>query len=249
MPPKRKLTKKPTPWRYKKKKGYVNKVQLTRPISYERKWKQMGYSGIQMTPASPMAINVFYDLAQGVQQDQRLGLLIQDVNLYVTVKYTSWGTSSLTAGKFGSTNFRAICFGNNSNWRQTAANTPESNAAGTGTVIPITDMFLDSGIDRCTHSYLNKNHNKILYDTGCLSTPPASNQTQAAPNSINGGTVVKRFNLKLGDLRFEQNTASYLRDENVFIWAVADALGVTGVASNDIMGEWVMNLMYTWKDS
>lgn len=255
MPPKRKASKPLSTWsrsmkKYKKiGQVYANRLQLTRPLSYERKWIQTGYSPIQMTPANPMAINPLYYIAQGVQQDQRVGLTIQDVNMYVTFKYTSWGTSSLTAGKFGSTCIRMIAFANPATWRQTVSNTPESNAAGTGTVISIGNVFLDSGVDRCTQSYLNKDINKVLYDTGCIATPPASNQTQSAPNSINGGTICKRFKLKLGDLRYTSNGNSYLRDDNLYLWAVADALGVTGTASNDIMGEWSMNILITFKDS
>ncbi len=230
-------------------RSYVNRVQLTRPLPYERKWFQTGFQAIQMTPANPMAVNPFYYLAQGAQQDQRIGLTIQDVNLSVVIKYTSWGTNNVTAGKFGSTCVRQIAFANPAGWRQAVAGTPESNAAGVGTVIPIGNVFLDSGVDRCTQSWLNKDYNKILYDTGCLITPPAANQTQAAPNTINGGIVFHKYSLKLGDLRFTSNGLSYLRDDNIYLWTVADALGVTGTAGGDIMGEWSMNILVTWKDS
>ncbi len=255
MPPKRKLTYYGPKFRFSKKaktttkrRTYPNKVQLTRPLSFERKWYQQGFFPINLNPASPYAINPLYYIAQGSQQDQRNGLTLQDVNLYVTVSYTSWGTNNAAAGKFDSTAFRCVVFANPTTWRQTVVGTPESNAAGTGTVIPIGTVFMDSGLDRCTQSFLNKDYNKILYDTGRLITPPAG-QLAVAGNTINGGSVSRKFMIKLGDLRYTSNGLSYLRDDNVYIWVVADALGATGTAAGDIMGAYSMNTLITWKDS
>lgn len=249
MAPKRKPTKSPIPSRYKKKSKKINRVQLTRPLSYERKWYHVGFAPQQLNPGIPYCLNPFYLLNQGTAQDNRIGLNIQDVNLYVTWKYTSFGTTLLTAGKFGSTCFRSLCFANTAKWRQSTYNVPEVNTAGTGTVIPVSDVFLDSGVDRCTQSYVNKDYNKILYDTGCKVTMPASNQTVAAPNGINGGTITGKYTVKLGDLRYTSNSGSYLRDDNVYCWFVADALGISGTSSSDLMGEFSCNILVTFKDS
>ena len=179
MPPKRKVTYYGPKFKFPKKakanppkRTYSNRVQLTRPLSFERKWYQVGFAGQTMNPGAPFVVNPFYLLGQGSSQDQRIGLTIQDVNLYVTVRYTSWGTNVSAAGKFDQTCFRSFVLANPAQWRQTVYNVPELNTAGTGTVMTTSNTFLDNGTDRQVISYLNKDVNKVLYDTGPLITPP-----------------------------------------------------------------------------
>lgn len=255
-PRKRRATLPRTPVKKRRTQGsfvlqrkYANKFLTVRPLPYERKWRQVGCAPMTMTPGAVFSINPFYWIAQGTQQDQRVGLTLSDVNLFLTLKYTHWGTNAAAAGKFQDSYVRTIIFANPSKWHQGVENVPEVNTAGVGTVVTVGTVFMDSGNDRMTTSFLNKDYNKILYDTGPLRCTSPSGPAVAA-NTINGGQITRRFMVKLGDVRYNSNgTQSYLRDDEVYIWTMADAFGITGTAGTDLIGGWSMNYMLTYRDS
>lgn len=230
------------------KRTYQNKVVLLKQVNFERKWYQIGYANVGTGAGTPWAINPFYLLSQGVTQDSRVGLNVSDVNLYLDINYTHLGCDSLATVRTNASRFRVIVFTNPSKWHQTVYNVIERNTAGTGTVIPTSDVFLDSGNDRMTHSYLNKDVNKILYDSG----PLVVNQGGAASsNSVVGAQRTHKCKIKVGDLRWEYNTNSYLRDSQVYVWVVADYQGYGAIApaNSDNLGNVGVNFLVTFQDS
>lgn len=227
--------------------SYVNKALFLRPRLSERKWYHVGYPNIAVGSGTPLAINPFWLLAQGTSQDARIGLNVSNANIYLDVNYSHFGCSSLAVPKTSASNLRVLIFSNPSKWRQTVYNVMEFPSAGTGTAIPTTDVFLDSGTDRMTHSYTNKDINKILYDSGTI---------PVGGSGLPQGTVIgyqktHRCKLKLGDLRWEANANSYLRDNQIYIWIVADYQGYAGIApaTNDQLGNIGLNFLVTYQDS
>lgn len=232
----------------KKKQKYANKTLLVKPLSSERKWFQIGFAPKDMFCGESYGINPFYWVAQGVQQDQRIGLTLEDVNIYVDINYFHIGSTNASVNKSLNSSYRAILFGNPQQWHQAVTNVFEPNTAGVGTVIPNTQVYLDSGLDRTTHSYLNKDYNKIYHDSGqkLVNQPWATTYN----NGPDGYVSKYRFKVKLGDLRFQANgNQSYLRDDNVYLWVTSTFMGQNGPANTDFSGKFTCNMLVTYKDS
>lgn len=231
-------------------RNYVNRTLLTRPSSVETKWCHIGYQPIAVGSGQVYALNLTYFIPQGVTQDSRLGLDVSDVTLHLDVQYSHFGCSVLGTGKTSASNFRVITFTNPSTWRNSVNGVIEVPTAGTGVNIPVGSVFIDSGVDRMTHSFLNKDINSILDDSGQHRVQSSSAPTGAAWSSV-GFQGQYRKTVKLGDLRWESNSLSYLRDVQVFVWVVADYLGYTGIGPsiNDNLGQFSVNTMLTYHDS
>lgn len=251
MPPKRQgkylikpKTKKRKTYTAAQVKSYVNKTLFLRPSLFERKWYQIGFTGQLGLFGSNYALNPFLFLGQGTSQDARIGLNISNVNIYFDVQYCHQGLNVGGAQPYSDSRIRCLLFTNSTKWHNTVVNTMDLNTGGIGTVIPVTDVYLDSGLDRMTHSYLNKDINKILYDSG-----PKVASSGFNPGNANGKIVTQRFNVKLGDLRFESNSTSYLRDNQVYFWVVCDTTASTVTAANDVMGKFSVNMLVTFQDS
>lgn len=254
MPPKRQgkylikqNSKKPKFITAQQVKSYVNKTLLRKPLSKERKWFQTGVAGIVLTPGAPYAINPFYWLAQGTQQDQRVGLDINSVNIYVKATYTHWGQSAGAAALSASSTGRVILLANPTQWHTASSTTISPITGGIGTNLLVGDIFMDSGLDRCTGSYLNKDRYKVLKDTGPITT----NSGFPPNNATTGQRRIVKFNTKLGDLRFQANGAqSYLRDDNVYLLIVADHDVIPGGPNaTDAVGLMSINYLVTYLDS
>lgn len=251
MPPKRKLPL--STWNRDKKKlkkiqARANKLLLTRPLTTERKWFGVGYAPKDCFAGSSYVINPFYWLAQGTQQDQRIGLTIEDVNIYVDINFAMVGSTNTSNNRTLNTSYRLFAIANPTQWHQGVVNVIEPNTAGIGTVIPAGNVYLDSGLDRTTHSFLNKDYNKVLHDSGQrLINQPWRTDYNDTPN----GYVAKyRCKIKLGDLRFQANgNQSYLRDDNFYLWFTSTYFGQNGPSASDFAGILSMNILVTYKDS
>ena len=150
------------------KQHYKNTVTLVRPLpNPERKWKQVGTTYYSINPGSVYALNPFYWIAQGTQQDQRVGLTLQNVNIYVDIQYSHVGSTNAAVSKSYNSSVRGILLASPAQWHQAVEYQPEVNTAGLGTVINTTDVFLDSNYYATTTSYLNKDRVKVLKDSGC----------------------------------------------------------------------------------
>lgn len=170
----------------------------------------------------------------------------------MTVTYAHNGASNVFATQnFQSSQFRCIAFANPSQWHQAVVNVAELNTAGLGTVIPTSQVYLDNANVRRATSYLNKDYNKVLYDTGPMESHIYfPNVGAVTPNYASGVNVTKKFMLKCGDLRFQANgTQSYLRDDNVYLWFTASELGFNAQGNGEQIGTYQMNILVTWEDS
>lgn len=255
MPPKRKLPL--STWNSQKKKlkkvseaykkNYVNRVLLTKPLGSERKWAIINFAKKDLFCGSAYGFHPLYWLAQGTQQDQRIGLTLQNVILYFDVTYSHIGSTNASNPTSQNSSYRSVVFANPTQWHQAAVATMEANTAGVGTVIPTSSVFLDNSLDRTTKSYLNNDYNKILYDS---KTIVVNNPTQTYYNGVNGYAHHMRFTVKLGDVRFNANgSQSYLRDDQVYYWITATTNGQNAPGAADFAGNVAVNMLCTWKDS
>lgn len=245
MPPMKRKT--PTSRRSRSKRTrYTNKVTLVRPIRVERKWRQVGYAPIKPTCGQVYAVNPFYYMTNGANQDGRVGLNISNVNLHIKAKFTHWGTDSTGAGRYSSSNYRVIVVASPNEWNQGVASetVPVLLSGGTGNNLLLTDVFMDSGIDRVTSSFLNKDTVRVLYDSG----PLVVDSTAVANNYNNGYERHLQKMVKIGDLRFKYNGNSYCRDDNVYVIVASDLFGYS-TTSTDLPGIWSLNLLCTYADS
>lgn len=228
----------------KKAKPYTNKTVLLRPVHFERKWRHVGYAPTNLNSSEIYCVNPLYFMTSGSSQDQRVGLNISDVNLWVTVKYAHWGSNNTGGYKFSNSRFRCLVISSPSEWRQTTESVPEKITAGTGQNLLASDIFMDSGLDRCTQSFVNKDTIKLLKDCKIV-----AESNVFGNNYCNGNTEVRQFKIKLGDIRFKYNTQSYIRDNQIYLLFVADMFGFNQVAVADPCGSFACNILTTYRDS
>lgn len=229
-----------------KYRKYRNQVLLTRPAKVERKWRHVGYLNVKPAVGSLYAVNPFYYMTNSVNQDGRIGLNLSNVVLYVRAKFTHWGTNSVGTGIYSTSRYRVLVVASPNEWNQGASETtPVTLGAGTGNNLLGSDLLMDTGIDRVTTSFTNKDTFKILHDSG----PITVDSCAIANNNNNGFTREYRCTVKCGDLRFKYNGSSYLRDDNIYIVIASDVMGFNAPSVSDIPGVWSMNVLSTFQDS
>jgi len=234
----------------KGKKRYTNKTLLVRPVRYERKWYQIGFNDIRIQSDQIYGINPFLLLTQGAASDQRIGLNLSNVKMYLTFLFTAKGTNNgVTQMKYQSAAGRCIVFGNSKSWHHAPVSTANLITAGVGDNILASDMFLDNVAQKRAYGYLNRDRNHILYDTGPV-TSHINFPGNVAPDQIADGVAVcKKIAVNIGDIRYESNAQSYLRDNNVYIWLLASCFGFNLPGDDDRVGTIGLNMLVTYQDS